>query len=190
MRSAVIRDRSFYKNMFSIAIPVTLQNLITSSLNMVDTVMIGALGSKAIAAVGISNQYFFLFTLFVYGLSSGGNVFIAQFWGRRDVENIRKTMGVILITGCLFSLLFSSIAILFPSVITKVFLKDPVVIQLAEDYLRVVGFSYIMTTISYAYGFGLRGIGQAKLPMIISAIALCINTGLNYVMIFGKFGFP
>ncbi|HHY91536.1 MAG TPA: MATE family efflux transporter, partial [Clostridiales bacterium] len=117
MRSAVIRDRSFYKNMFSIAIPVTLQNLITSSLNMVDTVMIGALGSKAIAAVGISNQYFFLFTLFVYGLSSGGNVFIAQFWGRRDVENIRKTMGVILITGCLFSLLFSSIAILFPSVI-------------------------------------------------------------------------
>jgi len=190
MSSIVIRDKSFYKNMFSIAIPVTLQNLITSSLNMVDTIMIGALGSKAIAAVGISNQYFFLFMLFIYGLSSGGNVFIAQFWGKRDVENIRKVMGVILITGSILSLLFGSIAVLFPASITKVFLKDPAVIQLAEDYLRIVGLSYMITTISYAYGFALRGIGQAKLPMIISAIALCVNTGLNYVLIFGKFGLP
>ncbi len=176
--------------MLAIAIPVTLQNLITSSLNMIDTVMIGKLGSKEIAAVGLANQYFFLFILFVYGLSSGGSVFIAQFWGKKDIENIRKVLGIMLMSGCILCMLFGSIAVLFPSYIIKVFIYDPDVIRFGEDYLKIVGISYIFTTISYIYGFALRGIGQAKMPMIISAISLCVNTLLNYLLIFGKLGFP
>lgn len=184
------RDKTFYKTLLSIAIPITIQNLISTSLNMVDTVMVGKLGEIEIAAVGLANQLFFLFILIAFGINSGASIFIAQFWGKRDIQNIRRVLGISLIAGGVVSTVFAAGALFFPEFILSVFSKDQKVILLGSQYLRIVSFSYLATTISFAYGFASRSVGQAKLPMYVSAISLLCNTLLNYLLIFGVFGFP
>ncbi|WP_010296096.1 MATE family efflux transporter [Clostridium senegalense] len=190
MEKGVLRDKRFYKKMFAIAIPVMIQNLISSSLNMVDTIMIGKLGETQIAAVGLANQFYFLFSLFIFGVNSGCSIFTAQFWGKNDKSNIRKILGICLILGCAGGLIFNILAFFSPELVMRFFTKDPLVIKLGADYLKIVGWSYVITAISYAFAFSCRGIGQAKLPMITSAIALLCNTVFNYILIFGALGFP
>lgn len=183
-------DTKFYKKMITIAIPVMIQNLISSSLNMVDTMMIGRLGANEIAAVGLANQFYFIFSLVIFGVNSGCSIFTAQFWGKKDKENVRKVLGICLVLGCASGLIFNIFAAFTPNFVMKFFTNDLKVIELGGNYLRIVGFSYIITAISYAFSFSCRGIGEAKLPMITSAIALACNTVLNAFLIFGIGGFP
>ncbi|EOD01177.1 MATE family efflux transporter [Caldisalinibacter kiritimatiensis] len=186
----ILRDKKFYKTMLSIALPVALQNLISSSLNMVDTVMIQRLGDSHLAAVGMANQFFFLFVLLLFGINSGASIFVSQFWGKKDILNIRRVLGISLITGGALSIIFMSGALFTPRFIMGIFTEDIKVIGLGQKYLTIVGFSYIVTAISFSYGFSSRSIGQAKTPMIVSALSLATNTLLNYGLIFGNFGFP
>ncbi|MGI6145624.1 MAG: MATE family efflux transporter [Clostridia bacterium] len=190
LANGLFADKEFYKKMLVIALPVTLQNFITSFLNMIDTVMVGKLGETEIAAVGIANQYFFLFIMLLIGLSAGSSVFIAQFWGKKDLENIKRIMGVGLSSAILVSLVFTVIGLLFPREVIALFNQDPQVITLGAGYLRIVLVSYIFTAVTFVYSFSLRSIGQAISPMVISAVALLINTFFNYMLIFGKFGAP
>jgi putative MATE family efflux protein len=185
-----LKDRNFYKTMLAIALPISFQNLISSSLNMVDTVMIGRLGETQIAAVGLANQLFFLFILLMFGINSGCAIFTAQFWGKRDIANIRRVLGLALVSGGSLSLVFASAAFFIPQHILRLFTMDAVVVDLGSQYLKIISFSYLITTISFAYAFASRSIGQAKLPMVVSAISLLTNTLLNYLLIFGNFGFP
>jgi len=184
------KDKIFYKTLISIALPITIQNLISTSLNMVDTVMIGRLGEKQIAAVGLANQIFFLFILIAFGINSGASIFIAQFWGKKDILNIRKVLGLTILSGGIVSLIFTLGAFFIPEFLLSIFSKDQRVILLGSQYLRIVCFSYLMTSVSFAYGFASRSVGQAKLPMYVSAISLLCNTIMNYLLIFGHFGFP
>lgn len=190
MLKGLFEDKKFYKIMISITLPIALQNLITSSLNMVDTVMIGRIGEANIAAVGMANQYFFLFVLLLFGVNSGAAIFVAQFWGKKDIPNIRRILGIGILLGGIISGLFTVGALAFPRIIMRVFTNDMNVVILGAKYLRIVSFSYIITSISFAFGIASRSIGQAKLPMIVSAISLGANTFLNYVLIFGGFGIP
>ena len=185
-----LKDKIFYKTLLSIALPITIQNLISTSLNMVDTVMVGRLGETEIAAVGLANQVFFLFILLAFGINSGASIFIAQFWGKKDIINIRRVLGIALMAGGFVSLIFAAGALFVPEFILSIFSRDQKVILLGSQYLRIVSFSYLATTISFAYGFASRSVGQAKLPMYVSAISLLCNTLLNYLLIFGKMGFP
>jgi putative MATE family efflux protein len=189
MKLQLHRDKVFYKTMFSIAVPIAIQNLISSSLNMVDTVMISHLDKENLAAVGLSNQFFFLYALLMFGINSGGGIFIAQFWGKKDVINIRRVLGLSLISGAVLGFIFTILAIFTPELIMKVFTNDKTVINIGIRYLRIVGLSYIITAMSFSYSFACRGIGRAKLPMVISAISLGTNTVLNYILIFGHAGF-
>lgn len=183
-------DKNFLKAMAAIALPIALQNLITSSLNMVDTVMIGGLGSTQIAAVGLANQYFFIFAVIMFGINSGAAIFVAQFWGKEDVANIRRILGIALLSGAVLSTLFTLGAILAPGAVLRIFTEDPKVIEIGVQYIRIVALSYFITGISLSYSFACRSVGHAKLPMMISAVSLGSNTILNYLLIFGKFGFP
>lgn len=189
MKLRFFEDKNFYKKLLTIAFPITLQNLISSSLNIVDNVMIGSLKETAIASVGLANQYFFVFMLLLFGLNSGCNIFIAQYWGKRDVKNIRRVLGISLCIGCTFAIIYTILALLFPRVILRIFTDDIKIISLGSDYLRIVCFSYVLTAITFSYGFACRSIGNPKLPMYISAIALLCNTFLNYILIFGHLGF-
>jgi putative MATE family efflux protein len=152
--------------------------------------MIGKMGASEIAAVGIANQVFFLVMMIIFGINSGISVYVAQFWGRKDTKNIKKTMGVSLSFGSLVGLIFSILAYVFPEQIMKLFVEDVKVIALGVDYLKIIAWSYVFTAISFSFQIASRGIGKTLQPMIVSAIALSANAFLNYVLIFGAFGMP
>ncbi|MFW5647561.1 MAG: MATE family efflux transporter, partial [Candidatus Alkaliphilus sp. MAG34] len=172
---------NFYNTLLKLAIPIIIQNLIASSINMIDTIMIGKIGETEIAAVGIANQYFFLFNLLVIGITSGAGVFISQYWGQKNEEYIQKTLGLSLIASIISSILFTIVALLVPKTIIKLFNKDPYVIDMGVQYLKIICTSYIFTAISFAYGVSSRCIEDTIPPMIVSAIALVTNATLNYV---------
>lgn len=186
----VFGDKKFYKTLMNLAVPIALQNLILSSLNLVDTIMIGKLGERAIASVGLANQYFFLLNLLLFGICSGSAIFTAQYWGNKDIKNIRKVLGICLISGGIASAVFTIGGLLFPEQILSIFSKDKDVVVLGSQYLRIIVFSYIITSISFSYSFTLRSTGEVKAPMVVSTIALGTNTVFNYLLIYGKFGFP
>lgn len=183
-------DKKFYKRLFLITLPIVIQNLIASSLNMLDTMMIGQVGEVELASVGIANQYYFLFNLIIMGISAGCGVFIAQLWGKKDEKNIKRTLGVGLIGGVLATLVFGLIGLLIPEKIMAIFNIDPNVIEIGSEYLVIVVMSYLFTSITFNYAAALRSVGNTVLPMWASFIGLLTNGFLNYVLIFGKFGAP
>ena len=186
----LFQDRQFYKKFIFIAGPIALQNLLMSSLALVDIVMIGQLGETAIAAVGLGGQVFFLATLLFYGISSGGAVFFAQFWGRKDTKSIKKTILLVVILAEAGAVLLSSLAITIPESIISIFTTDPGVISAGSEYLTITGISFVFTALSIAYSLALRSIGKASLPLKATIVSITVNTGLNYILIFGKLGFP
>lgn len=187
---SLFKDRVFYKSMFAVAIPIALQNLITSALNMVDTLMISSLGQSSIAAVGLANQVFFFYILLTFGINSGSSIFIAQYWGKEDIPKIRKILGLALSIGTLLGVFFTIIAFFFPEFIMGLLIQEAEVIEIGSEYLRIISLSYIVTSISFAYSVALRTTGNPNIPMKISAIAFVTNTVFNYILIFGKLGLP
>jgi len=183
-------DKFFYKALLAIAIPVILQNLVGSMLNMVDSVMVGGLGKEPLAAVGIANQIFFIFALVLFGINASLSVFIAQFWGRKSMLEIKQAIGIGLIFSFMFSIVFMTLACWIPQTFIGIFTNDPVVIKLGADYLRIVAIGYPLTAISMVYSVGLRSIEKPVYPLISSVMSLLLNTILNYIFIYGKFGFP
>jgi len=180
----------FYNTLLKLAIPIVIQNLITSSINMVDTVMIGKIGEIEIAAVGIANQYFFLFNLLIVGITSGAGIFISQYWGQKDKENIQKTLGISLISSIILSVIFTIVAFILPETIMKLFNNDPYVIGLGVQYLKIVSISYVFTAISLVFGVSSRCVEDTIPPMLVSIVALLVNASLNYIFIFGHLGLP
>ncbi|MGL5414180.1 MAG: MATE family efflux transporter [Clostridium sp.] len=183
-------DKKFYKKVFIIALPIVIQNLITSSLNIVDTIMIGSLGEKEIAAVGIGNQYFFLLNIIIMGLFSGIGIFISQYYGKKDEENIKRLVGIGVVSSFIVGGVFMIGALIFPTTIIGFFNLDKNVIEIGASYLIIVCFSYIFTALSFNFAMASRCIERAVIPMVASGVALIINTTLNYCLIFGSFGFP
>jgi len=186
----LFKNKIFLKSMLAIALPIALQNLITSSLNMVDTLMISSLGQTSIAAVGLANQFFFFYILIVFGINSGSSIFIAQYWGKDDIPSIRKVLGLAVSLSLLVGVIFTATALLFPQVIMRILIDDQDVIKIGSDYLRIVALSYIPTSISFAYSVALRTTGRPNIPMKIAAISFITNTVFNYILIFGKLGIP
>lgn len=185
-----LKDKIFLKAMIAIALPITLQNLVASSVNMLDTLMITSLGEESLAAVGLANQVFFFYAVTIFGVATGSSIFLAQFWGKQDTKNIARILGITLAITSVLGTLFTLAALFIPEFIMKIFSSDDEVIRLGVDYLRIVSLSYIITGISFAYAVALRSIGQAKLPMVLSIISFLTNLIFNYLLIFGKFGFP
>ncbi len=159
-------------------------------MNLIDTIMIGRVSKDALAAVGLANQVFFLMILLAFGINSGVSVYIAQFWGKKDVKNIRKTIGVGLTGGLIVSMFFFLVSFLFPVQVLELFLKETNVVRIGADYLRIVSVSYIFTAITLTYSVASRGVEQARLPMVVSSVSIVVNTVGNWILIFGLFGLP
>ncbi len=186
----MLKDKKFYSSLVNIALPITLQNLVMSSINMLDTLMITRLGDANIAAVGLANQVFFFFSLILFGVNSGSSIFVAQFWGKKDIKNIRRILGLAIMICGLISIIFTVGAFFIPEALMRVFTNEKDVVELGVKYLRVISLSYLVTAISFSFNTALRSIGQAKIPMFVSIAALITNATFNYLLIFGKFGFP
>lgn len=183
-------DQAFYKTMMTIAIPIVIQNIISIGLNMADTIMIGKLGVDELAAVGTANRLYFVFSSLCFGIYSGASVYVSQYWGVKDIKNIRRTLGIDILLGGGMSVLFMAIAFFLAPQVLGLFSSDPNVIELGTQYLHIVAVSYFFTAMSFAINFNCRAIHMLKVPTAINTLALFINLGLNYLLIFGKLGLP
>lgn len=190
MDLSFFKDKDFLRRMLSLAIPVAFQQFITAALNMVDVLMVGQLGETAIAALGLANQIFFVYILFLFGITSGTAIFSAQFWGKDDIESIRKVLGISLSVALAVGILFTLAATLIPETLLRFYTNDTEVIALASSYLRIVGLSYIFTAIVTSYHAIYRSITLVKLTVGISVIALIVKSVLGYLLIFGIGGLP
>ena len=190
MSLSFLRDREFIRSMLALALPVAFQQLITASLNMIDVLMVSQLGETSVAALGLANQIFFLLILFLFGVTSGMSIFTAQYWGKGDVENIRRVLGICLAIAVAVAAAFTLAATLIPQRLMSFYTEDQAVIQLGSDYLRIVGLSYIPMAITVSYIAVLRSITFVKITVIVSVLALGLKTILAYLLIFGVGFFP
>lgn len=184
------QDKEFLQSTLRIAVPVTLQSLIMSSLNTIDTFMITRLGTSSIAGVGLANQIFFFFSFFLFGINTGSSILFSQYFGKNDHRSVQKTLGYALKTSLLVSVVFTLAALFFPEAIIALFNDNPAVVGQGSEYLRTVSLSYIITSFSFAIGIGMRSTGNPKTPLRASFISFFVNTFFNYCFIFGKFGMP
>ena len=190
MSLSFLKDRSFLREMLTIALPISFQQLINASLNMIDVIMVGQLGEASIAALGLSNQVFFVFILLLFGLTSGMAIFTAQFWGKQEVDPIRKVLGMCLAITSAIALLFTLATTLMPRTVLGFYTNDTEVIEIGASYLSIVGFSYIPVAIATSYIATLRSIHLVKLTVVATISALVFKTILGYILIFGMFGLP
>lgn len=186
----VMQDKTYWTILVSIGIPVALQNLFSSGLNLVDSVMVGRLGDTSLAAVGIANTVFFLMIVFMFGIGSDISIFIAQYWGKKDYSGIKMTMAIGISVGIVISVFFMLVTLIFPTQIMEIFTSDAEVIRLGSQFLQIVAFSYPLTAVSNVFYSGLRSVKKAALPLWVSAVSIVANTVLNALLIYGLIGFP
>lgn len=183
-------DREYFRRLVSVALPIALQNFIMSSLNLVGVMMIGQLGEASVAAVGLANQIYFLLNLLMFGITSGSAMFTAQLWGKQDIPNIRRVLGLSLLMGVAGSLVFVAIAQLAPAAALGVYSEDPEVVALGSQYLRIYGLAFPFVAVTFSFAAVLRSTGDVKTPLVISMTALSLNTLLSYGLVLGNFGLP
>lgn len=183
-------DENFGVNFIKIVIPIALQYFLNSSLHVIDTIIVGKLGTTEIAAVGIATQICFILSLCIFGINSGSSIFMSQFWGRSDVANIKRTIGVSLLLNISIALPFVFLFQFFPVQIFNLFSHDDKVISLGAEFLKISSINYILIPVIYTYLTVLKSIRDVFFATLISIITSIINTLLNYILVFGKFGIP
>ncbi len=180
----------FYRQVVALAAPIVMQNLITSTLSMADTFMVGILGEAPMAAVTLANIPLYVVQLFIFGVQSGSSVLTGQYWGRKDMEAINRVLGVALWVVLLVSSVFAAILLLCPVQFLSLFGNEPAVVRLAAQYGRLAGLSYVCTSVTMVYVAAYRSMERPKLGMYILAMSMTVNTFLNWVFIFGNLGAP
>lgn len=184
------KDRSFYRSLILLAVPISLQNLVTFAVNFADNVMIGSLGDDAISGVYVGGQLQSVVQMFVGGIEGAILILAAQYWGRKDRDSIRKVVSI----GVKFALgvgLFTTlVAVLFPQWVIRIFTTESGVIREGAAYVQIVGFTYLFFSVSQVMIAAMRSVETARIGLYISCMALVVNVCLNYVFIFGHLGFP
>jgi len=184
------RDREYFSEVRKIAVPIIIQQFTFAGLNMLGVILVGQKGETSVAAVGLAGQVAFLLQLVHFGIISGAAMFTAQFWGRQDVPNLKRVLGLCLILAISASAVFFLLAQLIPTQILQIYSKDAAVIELGARYIRTFSWTFLFFAITFSYAFVMRSTGDVKTPTTISVGALLISTFLSYSLIFGKFGFP
>ncbi|MBV6397040.1 MAG: putative FMN/FAD exporter YeeO [Anaerolineales bacterium] len=190
MSLSFLKDRAFLREVLTIALPISFQQLINASLNMIDVIMVGQLGEASIAALGLANQVFFVMIIILFGATSGMAIFTAQFWGKQELDPIRKVLGMSILFSSGIALLFTCAATLIPETVLGFYTDDAEVIRIGGSYLRIVGFSYIPVALATSYIAVLRSIQFVRITVVATTVALVFKTILGYLLIFGIGGFP
>ncbi|WP_320042287.1 MATE family efflux transporter [uncultured Desulfobacter sp.] len=188
--SEVIVPKTFLRLLFSLALPISLQIFLTSSMAVIDMLMIGRLHDAAVAAVGIANQFVFIFFVIQFGVHSGVAIFTAQYWGKKDLSRIHQLSGLGILVGFVIGFVFAGAALCFPGTVIALFSSDADVVRLGAEYLGIVGVTFIPFCITFSFMTNMRSMGFAGVPLLSSFVAVVVNIVLNYCLIFGNFGFP
>src|SRR5215213_4013891 len=159
-------------------------------LNMLGVILVGQKGDASVAAVGLAGQIAFLLNLVHFGIISAAVMFTAQFWGKHDIPNLRRVLGLCLMMAISASFIFFFLAQVFPSRILQIYSNDPAVIELGTGYIRTFSWTFLFFAVTFSYALVMRSTGDVKTPTAVSVMALTISTFLSYSLIFGKFGLP
>ena len=188
-----VREKSFYRVVVSLALPMTLQNVMQLLLNMMDTVMLGQVEERSeavISAANLANQPYFIYSLFLFGMVSGASVLFSQYWGKQDTDTINSITGIAMIAVFSIGGLFTLVCYLFMPQIMGLFTNSEEVIRLGVEYLRFVLASYLIASMTTLLNGVMRSTEQVGVALTTNTIAIFLNIGLNYILIFGKLGFP
>ena len=196
-RHTLVGDRTFYRVLLAIVVPVIIQNGISNFVNLLDNLMVGALGDAQMSGVSIANQLIFIFNLTIFGGLAGPGIFGAQFYGAGDIEGLRNTFRIKLLESlALLALAFIAL-IGFNEPLISIFLQgdgDPAMAQAmlrdSQSYLAVMLFGLPAFALTQCYAGTLREMGETRLPMVASVTAVVTNALFNYLLIFGKLGLP
>ena len=181
---------SFNKSILRLAVPIVLQNIVTTAVNSADVIMLGFVGQNALSAGSLANQVMFILQLVYTGISSGVIMLAAQYWGKKDTKTIEHIMGIGMQLSIFISSMFFIMAFFFPHVLMRIFTNDINLITEGIPYLRMVSFSYLFMSFSQVYLCAMRSIERVHFSTVTNAVALILNIIFNAVFIFGLFGAP
>ena len=190
MYTATKGSSSFNKDILRLAVPIVLQNIVTTAVNSADVIMLGFVGQDALSAGSLANQVMFILNLVYTGISSGVIMLAAQYWGKKDTKTIEHIMGIGMQLSIFISSIFFIMAFFFPHVLMRIFTNDINLITAGIPYLRMVSFSYLFMSFSQIYLCAMRSIERVHFSTVTNAVALILNIILNAVFIFGLFGAP
>lgn len=190
MYTATKGSSSFNKDILRLAVPIVLQNIVTTAVNSADVIMLGFVGQDALSAGSLANQVMFILNLVYTGISSGVIMLAAQYWGKRDTKTIEHIMGIGMQLSIFISSMFFIMAFFFPHVLMRIFTNDINLITEGIPYLRMVSFSYLFMSFSQVYLCAMRSIERVHFSTVTNAVALILNIIFNAVFIFGLFGAP
>ncbi len=185
-----MNTKSLYKNLFILAVPIALQNMISLSIGLADSMMVGSLGELSISGVYICNQIQTVLQMLAAGIGAAQIVLAAQYWGKGDKESVKNIINIALRIAILCGLLFWTVVFFFPEKVLGLYTDDQQVLLEALKFARVVCFSYLFFCISNVLMASLRCIGTVKIGLYISIISFILNIGLNWILIFGHLGAP
>jgi len=185
-----VKNKQFYKNIATLALPVICQNMITIGVNITDTVMVGKLGEVALSATSLATNYIDIFHVFNLGLGGGAGVLIAQYWGRGDKESVKKVINIMFRICLIVGLAFSLLAVLIPSQILRLYTPDLNVVEQGRIYLAWSIPTFFLHGMVMMMSLSLRSISKVKAPFISSIVSFIGNIFFNWVFIFGNLGAP
>ena len=182
--------RFFYKSVFSLVLPMALQNLINVAVTSADVLMLGSVGEIVLSASSLAGQVQFVMTLIFFGLTSGAAVLTAQYWGKGDTKTIEKVIGIAMRFSVLVALLFTVVVELFPAQVMSLFTAEQPVIDEGVKYLQIVAISYLLTSVTMVYLNIMRSVERVVISTVVYLCSLVCNVLINSVLIFGLLGFP
>lgn len=193
----LVGDRAFYKMALTVAVPMMIQNFITNLVSMLDNLMVGAVGTEEMSAVSIVNQLIFVFNLAVFGALSGAGIFTAQFHGKNDVDGIRYTFRYKAAIGVVLFVVAVAALVAFDRQLIGLFLHETkaqgdleATMAFSRRYLSIIIFGLLPFVVSQVFSSTLRETGETLAPMYVGLAAVVTNVVFNYLLIFGKLGFP
>ena len=180
----------FLKRLAAIAIPIALQNLLTTTASMVDTMMVAPLGEKSVGALGLCAQFSSLMFSGYWGFVGGGMLFFSQYYGADDDAGIERSYGLTWLCMMSVAVTFACLAIFFPETIMRLYTDKTSIQEIGVQYLQIVGFAYVLQVFSMAVSALLRSTQRVRIPLIASAASVATNLLLNWILIYGKLGLP
>lgn len=178
----------FIKRIAVIAVPVALQNLLTTTGSMVDTMMIASLGEAKVASVGLCAQFSSLMFSCYWGFVGGGMLFFGQFWGNKDEDGINRSYGMTLTCMMIVSFVFGLAAVFFAPFVMSVYTDKAMIREIGIEYLRIIGFAYPFQVLSMAMSALLRSTERVRTPLVASIVSVVSNIFFNWVFIYGNLG--
>ena len=186
----ITKDKSFYRNIFKLAIPISMQHMVTFLIGFADNVMVGRLGDDAVSGVYLGGQIQFLLQQLIVGLGSALLILGAQYWGKEDTSSIRRLVGFVLRVGGIAALLLTAVTLMMPHALLSLFSNEVGALGEGVSYVRILAFSFVFYAITQILIFSMRSVETTRIGAIASVVTLVVNVVLNDVLIFGKLGIP